>query len=145
MRRALWAALLAVMIVLGLAWAGAESYEAGTMRLLRFDGDVEILDADGFPRFVLENVRFASGETLRTGEDSRASVSMDDSKIVTLDAQSRVTFVQESSHLLLTLNEGTIFLDVSQKLDENESLDIQTTTMTAGIRGTIVFLTEREE
>lgn len=60
MKRALWAALLAVMIVLGLAWAGAESYEAGTMRLLRFDGDVEILDADGFPRFVLENVRFAN-------------------------------------------------------------------------------------
>ena len=81
MKRALFAALLALTIMLGLASAGAERYEAGTMRLLRFDGDVEILDASGLPRFVLENVRFASGETLRTGEESIASVSLDDSKM----------------------------------------------------------------
>lgn len=114
MKRAIFATLLALMIALVLAWAEAERYGAGTMRLLRFDGDVEILDASGLPRFVLENVRFASGETLRTGEKSIASVSLDDSKIVTLDALSRVTFAQESSHLLLTLSEGTLFLDVPE-------------------------------
>ena len=65
------------------AWA--EDYEAGTMRLLRYDGDVQILDVTGVPRFVLENVRFDSGEALLTGEAATASVSMDDTKIVTLD------------------------------------------------------------
>ena len=57
-----------------------ESYDAGTMRLLRYEGDVEILNAEGQSRFVLENVRFASGEVMRTGKESLASVSLDDSR-----------------------------------------------------------------
>ena len=122
-----------------------ESYDAGTMRLLRYEGDVEILNAEGQSRFVLENVRFASGEVMRTGKESLASVSLDDSKIVTLDAETRVEFIEESNHLRLNLVEGRIFLDVREKLDENESLDIQTSTMTVGIRGTMVCISHSED
>ncbi|MBR2824610.1 MAG: FecR domain-containing protein, partial [Clostridia bacterium] len=122
-----------------------ESYDAETMRLLRYEGDVEILNAEGQSRFVLENVRFASGEVMRTGKESLASVSLDDSKIVTLDAETRVEFIEESNHLRLNLVEGRIFLDVREKLDENESLDIQTSTMTVGIRGTMVCISHSED
>ena len=137
--------ILAFFMLAGLMPARAETYDAGTMRLLRYEGDVEILDKDGQPRFVLENVRFASGETMQTGSGSMASVSLDSAKIVTLDADTRVAFTQESSHLMLRLLEGTIFLDVQEKLDENESLDIQTSTMTIGIRGTMVCVSHSED
>ena len=116
-----------------------ESFDASTMRLLKTTGDVQILDLEGVPRFVLENVRFASGETMVTGEESLASVGLDDNKIVTLDALTKVGFIQEAEHMLLNLLEGQIFIDVSEKLDENASFDIQTTTMTVGIRGTLIF------
>ena len=122
--------------------AQADTYEANTMRLLHYQGSVEIFDASGESRFVMENVRFSSGEVLQTGEDSLASVSLDDSKIVTLDANSRVEFIQEASHFRLNLLQGAIILDVQAKLDENESLDIQTSTMVVGIRGTLVFMSE---
>ncbi len=46
----------------------APDYAATTMRLLRYDGAVQIYDVTGAPRFLLENVRFASGETMITGE-----------------------------------------------------------------------------
>ena len=95
-----------------------ESFDASTMRLLKTTGDVQILDLEGVPRFVLENVRFASGETMVTGEESLASVGLDDSKIVTLDALTKVSFIQEAEHMLLNLLEGQIFIDVSEKLDE---------------------------
>ncbi len=137
--------LLMVLVLAGCLPVRAESYDAGTMRLLRYEGEVEILDKDGQPRFVLENVRFASGETMQTGSGSMASVSLDSAKIVTLGADTRVSFSQESSHLLLRLLEGTIFLDVQEKLDENESLDIQTSTMTIGIRGTMVCVSHSED
>ena len=138
-----WGALILVLILtVSLCGAAAESYDASTMRLLRHEGNVEIFDANGVPRFVMDNVRFMSGESMQTGEDGMASVGLDDTKIVTLDASSRVEFAQESGHLLLKLTEGAIFLDVQKKLDENESLDIQTTTMTVGIRGTIIFMKE---
>ena len=100
MKRALCAALLAAMIVLCLTWAGAESYEAGTMRLLRFEGDVEILDAEGFPRFVLENVRFASGEILRTGGDGQASVHLQEFRPILIQ---RITGFSESFEVFRTL------------------------------------------
>ena len=138
--------LIALVLVLYAALApcaAAEStQEAGTMRLLHYDGEVEIFDPDGNSRFVLENVRFASGETMRTGENSAASVGLDDTKIVTLDASSRVAFIQESGHLLLNLLEGALFVDVQKKLDENESFDVQTTTMTVGIRGTLLYVAQ---
>ncbi len=144
MNRKTAAAGMMILLTLFLAMlsvaASAESYDAGTMRLLRYEGTVEIFDPEGVSRFVLENVRFASGEAMQTGEDGLASIGLDDTKIVTMDASSRVEFIQENSHLRLKLSQGTLFLDVQEKLDENESLDIETATMTVGIRGTIVFV-----
>ena len=123
--------------------AGAENYSASTMRLLHYEGTVEIEDAGGAPRFVMENVRFSSGEAMRTGEASVASVGLDESKIVTLDEKSRVEFFQEGNTMRLKLTEGQLLLDVQEKLDENESLDIETSTMVVGIRGTIVFVSDQ--
>ena len=131
--------LLLALSLLAVPAAAGEGFDASAMRLARFEGDVQILDAEGVPRFVLENVRFASGETLLTGEDSLASVSLDDSKIVTLDESTAVQFVQEEQHMLLNLLDGQVFIDVSEKLDENATFDIQTTTLTIGIRGTLIF------
>ena len=145
-RKSFIVSFLMVLLALALALpcASAEdAYEASTMRLLRHEGSVEIFDAAGQPRFLMDNVRFASGEAMRTGPDGQASVSLDDSKIVALDTDTRVAFLQEGSHIRLNLEQGALFLDVREKLDENESLDIQTTTMTIGIRGTIVFVTAR--
>ncbi len=140
--RHLIVALLALALVLCPA-ALAESYTAGAMRLLHYEGAVEILDAAGAPRFIMENARFDSGETLVTGEDGVAAVGLDADRIVSLDTNSRVIFEKQSNAMKLTLAEGALLLDVQKKLDPNERLDIQTSTMTVGIRGTIVYLTER--
>ena len=120
------------------SFAAAEIYTAATMRLLRYEGTVEIEDEDGESRFVMENARFNSGETMHTGEESLASVSLDTTKIVTMDEKSSVQFEQDGDSLALTLKEGSLLLDVQEKLDENESLDIETSTMVVGIRGTVV-------
>ncbi|MBR5750832.1 MAG: FecR domain-containing protein, partial [Clostridia bacterium] len=130
--------ILALMSTAG--FAESESYSANTMRLMRHDGDVVIEDTAGNARFVMDNVRFASGEAMRTGAGSSASVSLDSTKIVSLDENSACRFEKNGSHIELTLTEGTLFLDVSEKLDENESLDIVTSTMTVGIRGTITVV-----
>ncbi|MBR3743308.1 MAG: FecR domain-containing protein [Clostridia bacterium] len=122
----------------------AEDFTAQTMRLLHYEGEVEILDASGKSRFVMENARFKSGESMRTGENSVASISLDATKIVTMDQLSVVEFVKQGSHLQLTIKEGTLLLDVQEKLDENESLDVQTSTMTVGIRGTVIAVTVTE-
>ena len=133
----LTAALLALAVC---GTARAEDYSAANMRLLHYEGEVEILDASGNPRFIMENARFASGEAMRTGPQSSASVSLDATKILTLDADSRVGFFQQGGAMVLKLEKGALFLDVQEQLGENETLDIQTSNMTVGIRGTIVYV-----
>ncbi len=119
-----------------------ESDSASTIRLVHYEGDVTVENEDGSAGFLMENMRFDSGQALVTAAESTASVSLDDSKILSMDEESRVEFEQEGRKLGLTLTEGTLFLDVKEKLDENESLDIQTSTMAVGIRGTIVYATD---
>ena len=131
-----------VLLMLSICAAAlAESYSAGVMRLLNYEGEVHILDAAGNSRFIMENVRFNSGESLNTGAGAMASVGLDAAKILTLDSMTQVTFTKESNRMTLALASGRLLLDVQEKLDENESFDIQTSTMTVGIRGTIVYLT----
>ena len=118
----------------------ADSYTATTMRLLHYEGKVEIEDSSGKQRPVMENVRLNSGEAMKTGESSTASVGLDQGRVVTLDALSRVEFEKKAGALSMNLTEGHLFLDVSEKLDANETMDIKTSTMVVGIRGTIIYV-----
>ncbi|MBR6707373.1 MAG: FecR domain-containing protein, partial [Clostridia bacterium] len=132
--------LLTVLVALLLLCAGAsaESAEADTIRFLKAEGEVTVYNPAGQPRFAVANARFGSGEAIETGADGYAAISLDDTKIVSLDKETRLEFVREGSHMKLTVVRGTIFVDVSEKLDENESLDIETTTLMVGIRGTMI-------
>ena len=118
----------------------ADSYTSTTMRLLRYEGTVEIEDASGKPRAVMENARFSSGESMKTAAASSASVGLDEGRIVTLDEKSRVEFQKQNGAVSMNLTEGKIFLDVSEKLGAGETMDITTATMAIGIRGTIVYV-----
>ena len=109
---------------------------ANTMRLLRVQGTVNLEDSKGASKPVIENLRFQSGDALITGSDGLASVGMDDSKIVTLQNDSRAEFRRKNKQLELKLTKGAVFFNVTQKLKEDEKFEIKTSTMTAGIRGT---------
>lgn len=113
----------------------SRGYYAKTMRLLRIEGTVNIEDANGNARPVLNNVRFNSGEALSTGSDGLASVGLDDTKIVTLENDSRVEFTKSLNCLELNLTQGGLYFEVTEHLEPDETFDIRTSTMTVGIRG----------
>ena len=136
---------IAVILLLLLLVPGrvlAESYSASTIRLLYYEGNVKVLDADGKPRTLIENGRFGSGESMQTGKESTASVGLDQSKIVALDAVTRVAFSQQGKAMHMDLVEGTLLLDVKEKLSEGETLDVRTSNMAVGIRGTVCVTQE---
>lgn len=112
------------------------NYLATTMRLLRVEGTVNIEDSKGGTKPVMENIRFQSGDALNTGSDGLASVGLDDTKIITLQSDSRAEFSKKSKQLELKLTRGALFFEVTEHLKEDESFEIKTSTMTAGIRGT---------
>ena len=111
-------------------------YHATSMRLLRVEGTVNIETSNGGTKPVIDNIRFQSGDALSTGADGLASVGLDDTKIITLQNDSRAEFTKQGKHLELKLTKGAVFFNVTEKLQPDETFEIKTSTMTAGIRGT---------
>ena len=127
------AVIAAAVICIVIARSG---YTATTMRLLRVEGAVSLEDSKGTTKPVSNNLRFQSGDALNTGTDGLASVGLDNTKIITLQNDSRAEFKKKNKHLELKLTKGAVFFNVTEKLRSDEKFEIRTSTMTAGIRGT---------
>ena len=127
------AVIAAAVICIVIAGNG---YTATTMRLLRVEGAVSLEDSKGTTKPVSNNLRFQSGDALNTGTDGLASVGLDNTKIITLQNDSRAEFKKKNKHLELKLTKGAVFFNVTEKLRSDEKFEIRTSTMTAGIRGT---------
>lgn len=111
------------------------SLKATTMKLLRMEGIVT-LEENGETKTVKENLRFKSGDAVSTEAKSLVSVGLDDTKIVTLDEESRAEFQKDGKNLELTLTDGQLFFNVTEKLDADASFNIRNSDMVVGIRGT---------
>ena len=135
--RAIFISLLVITMIWGTAGL-AESRDTGEKFILRFEGKVLIEDAEGGVRFAETGMTFGSGESVTTGLSTRAQIQLDETKILTLDAESKAKIDKQGSAMTLYLPDGFLLLDVQEKLDENETLDIKTSTTTVSIRGTIL-------
>ena len=140
--------LLAVSIVIAIVCAiifGRSTYLAKTMKLVRAEGTVKIEQEGGKLKPIRKNARFESGEALITGAGSLASVNLDDTKIITLQENSRAEFTKMNKQLALKLTQGALFFEVTQKLNADEIFEIKTSTITAGIKGTSGYFYTDEE
>ena len=120
-------------------FAAAESVEtadASTMRLARAEGCVFLKDEAGTELSFRENMRLYSGNTVETEADSRAGISLDETKSITLDEDSFVKLHQDGKKLKINLENGAMYFSVYQPLTFDEQFEIETSTMVLGIRGT---------
>ena len=131
-----FAAIILIAIVVFIVLIARRGYLATTMRLLRVEGTVNIEDSNGNVKPVIDNIRFQSGDALSTGSDGLASVGLDDTKIVTLQNDSRAEFIKRHKQLELNLTKGGLFFEVTEHLQDDELMEIKTSNMTVGIRGT---------
>ena len=131
------AVLVAAGAIAGIIFA-RQAYLATTMRLLKAEGKVNIEDSKGGNRPVADGLRFQSGDALNTGDDGYATIGLDDKKIVTLDHDSRAEFRKKNKQIELKVTEGSVFVNVTEKLKSDEKFEIKTSNMTAGIRGTMI-------
>ena len=124
--------LIAAGVIAGLSWS---RYMAATMRVLRMEGTVR-LTQEGREKTLRDNLRLQDGDGLETEEKSLVSVGLDETKIVTLQAESLAEVQKKAKWLRLQLREGTVFFQVTKALDPDETFDITTSDMVVGIRGT---------
>lgn len=110
---------------------------ATTMRLAATAGShVTLKTINGSARKITKNMRLYNGNIIETGTGSYAYISLDSSKAVKMDANAKVQVRQDGKKLQLLVSRGRLFFNVNVPLKSNESLNVQTSTMVTGVRGT---------
>ena len=140
--RQIVALLVAVALLLT---ACGPSASAAAMSLAKAEGTVGIADGDGKSVPVSEDRSLYSGYQVGTEAKSHAWISLDDVKLVKMDEESAIELRKENRNLEIFVNSGQLFFNITEPLEEDETLDIRTSTMTVGIRGTCGWVSVLEE
>ncbi|WP_458408035.1 FecR domain-containing protein [Anaerotignum sp.] len=127
---------LAMVVSLLPQTAFAANNTATTMRLAKTQGTVAVTNATGKKVKQTSNMKLYNGYKLKTGAKSYAWISLDNTKVAKLDANSVVSVQKTGQKLTLYLSSGNLFFNVKETLKSGEAFHIKTSTMTTGIRGT---------
>ena len=134
MKKLITILLAAVMLFSAAAPAFADS--ASTIRLQKTEGTVTVTNASAKALTVRSDMRLFSGYHVKTAAKSYAWLSLDDTKAAKVDASSDVEVRTRGRKLEVLAASGNVFFSVSENLQSDETLNIRTSTMVTGIRGT---------
>ena len=126
---------LALSLALLLTSCGGGA-SATSMHLRKTEGTVGVSDGEGKDVTPQENLGLYSGYGVETQAESYAWIDLDKVKLTTLDAGSEVEIAKESKKLEINVVSGSLFFNVTEPLDDDETMNIVTSTMTIGVRGT---------
>lgn len=102
----------------------------------KIDGDASVVKANGKKAPATTGVKLAATEKLRTDKASYAYISIDDDKVIKLDELTEVNVKKSGNKLSVEVSEGNIFFEVKEKLESNESMNLNAASMAMSIRGT---------
>lgn len=133
--------ILSIVMTLVLLWgltmpAAAAAAVGTTLRLEKTEGTVTVESASGKSLSLRNGMRLYSGTKIKTSEGSYAYISLDSGKAVKLGASSESEVRKSGKKLELNLLSGELFFDVTVPIEKDESLNIRTSTMVTGVRGT---------
>ena len=135
--RRIAAVILIICMLLGnTVTAAAEEVSAAVVRLTKTEGEVDVSSQRGKAVAVIEDMKLYNGYQVATQEASYAWITLDSTKLTKLDASSQMELRQNGKKLELLLNSGNLYFNVSSPVGEDETLNIRTSTMITGIRGT---------
>ncbi len=118
------------------AYAATQEATATSVKVMKSEGTIEVHNSSGRILPIVEGMRLYHGYQVITQESSYVYMALDKTKLATLDAVSDMSLEKKDNDLILMLNSGKIFFDVSAKLDDEETMNIHTSTVALGIRGT---------
>ena len=112
--------LVAAIIVLIL---NLNRIKASTMRLLRIVGEVTLEDGKK-KKTIIDNLRLSDGNALSTAAESLASVGLDDTKIISVEENSRAEFYQKGTVFFKEYVQGSVPSEEELQQDLANMLDI---------------------
>lgn len=119
-----------------LCLACGDSNGAAVMQLVKTEGTVRLSNAEGESVSPAKNMRIYSGYGLTTAYKSYAWINLDDVKLAKMDASSEIEIQKNGNDLEIIVNAGKLYFNITEPLDDQETLNIRTSNMAVGIRGT---------
>ena len=119
-----------------------KSDAASQIRMAKIDGDVTVEDSVGKELVATENMRLFTGNRIKTQEKSYAFFNLDDEKAVKLDSISDAEIRESGKKMEVLLKKGGLLLDVNAPVENNARVNVRTSSMVMGIRGTHIYAQE---
>lgn len=121
-----------------------EEETAVDMKLEQLEGDVGVDDgSSSIESFAGMNLY--NGYSVETQNESYSWINLDQTKLLKMDEESLTRISQEKRNLKITLEEGNLFFCVTEPLEEDETLEFETSNMTLSIRGTTGIIRQEKE
>ncbi len=137
------ATLLCLLPILTACDSEGEELTADTMRLVNFSGEVVVTDIDNSDITPTESMLLKTGYTVSTAI-GEAFILLDDEKAIKLSDNTNLTVNKNGHDLVVELNSGELFFNVTAPLENHETLNIKTSNMVTGIRGTSGYVISGE-
>jgi len=106
------------------------------MHLRKTEGTVGVSDGEGKDITAKDNLGLYSGYQVGTQAESYAWIDLDSVKLTKLDQDSEIEIKKENKRLEIEVLSGSLFFNVTEPLGEDETMEIRTSSMMVGIRGT---------
>lgn len=119
--------------------------KAATMRLMKTEGTVDIDDDEGKSVPPVEKLKLYSGYNMGTQKASYAWINLDDVKLTKMDEKSEIEIQKADKKLEILVNRGNLYFNITEPLTEDENMEINTSTMVVGIRGTCGWIAAENE
>lgn len=136
--------LMALSLIFSLFGCGGKEdvLSAVTMRLQKKVGVVNLYDDKGAEQTIMEQMRLLSGQKITTAVESLIMVSLDETKVFTMEEKSKADIIKSSDgkNLEFNLNEGNLFFNVNEKLKDDQTMTVKAGNMICGIRGTSAYM-----
>lgn len=135
MKKKLYRRSLALLLSLCIV-SGCGNASAASMHLRKTEGTVSVSDGEGQSVAPADNLGLYSGYGVDTEAESYAWIDLDHVKLAKMDQSSRISVLKEDKALSIDVISGSLFFNVTEPLADDETMDIRTSTMAVGIRGT---------
>ncbi len=136
--------LFAILLLCNFSFA-AEKAEGKVIRLESFTGKISVVSGTGKEQSVNEKMRIFDGYTVITSSNSSAYLSLDNTKSIKLDQNTKISILKKDKVNEIQVVSGSIFFSVTEKLKDDETLNVMTSTMSMGIRGTTGMVSVNKE
>lgn len=123
-------------LCLGIALPAGAAETASTIQVTQTQGTVSVANSRGRDLSLRDNMRLYNGYQVTTEKSSYVWLNLDDAKLAKQDAASVVEVRKDGKKLELLVSSGSLYFNVTEPLASDETLNIRTSSMVTGVRGT---------